>query len=65
MDNETLQLIAVGCILALCIVWIIRRIIVRRKSPTTDCNSSCAGCSLAEQCRSNKSKVSKGSDCSC
>lgn len=54
--NNVLQLAAVGVILVVCIIWIIRRL--RRKSSDNCCDSSCCCCSVKDACKKPKSDKS-------
>ena len=54
-NNEIIQLIAVGIILLVCIVWIFRRLITRKSKDTQqDCSCGCSDCSLLEHCKGIK-----------
>lgn len=55
----TMQYVIVGTIIAGALLWIIVRIVNRKKKGTT---GGCAGCALAEQCGSARKKAN--SDCS-
>lgn len=51
--NDVLQYVAIGIILVLCVVWIIKRI--KRNGGSHDsCDSTCDGCPLSDNCNKNQ-----------
>lgn len=56
--NDILQLAAVALILAICVAYIIRSVIRRRKASKT-----CGGCPIAGSCRSRSPHRGNGNSC--
>lgn len=57
--NDILQLAGVAIALVICVIYIVRRIIRRRKRPD-GCAKDCDGCPLSSKCNHGS-----GSSCGC
>lgn len=57
--NDILQLAGVFIALTICVVYVVRKIINRRKSKSCE-KDSCGGCPLADSCKGHHSTGSCG-----
>lgn len=61
--NLTLQLVAVAFVIVVCIVYVVRRIVGRRRRPT---DAECTDCPLAENCgKKSTCRRKPGGGCGC
>lgn len=53
--NDVLQLVAVAVVLAICVAWIVRRL-MRRNGGSCDMHDECPDCQLKDVCKGRKPK---------